>query len=138
MRKARLAFMAVLSASVLDVTDPGDFLRTMALAYLRYAVEHEYEYRLIFDGPRPERGLDDASGQPDIEAWALLRELVARITGGDDGVRSSHYAHLIWSSLHGLATLHHAGRLSLEGSINEVGPPIIELLLKTMSADRRP
>ncbi len=122
-------FTAQLNRSVEGIADAPSIFRTMALTYLRYAVDHEQEYRLMFDGPRPVIPSGGAGDALDMQAWALLRDLVTSIVGRKDEDRSSQYAHLIWSSLHGLVTLHHSGRLSLEGGIDEVGPPIISLLL---------
>lgn len=79
---------------------PGDAraaLRRVAAAYLRWAVAHPHHYRLLTLDPLPPA--PDAASEPD--AYALLRELLTRLPGGDADLR----AQTVWAVLHGAALL---------------------------------
>ncbi|MGN6828324.1 TetR/AcrR family transcriptional regulator [Paucibacter sp. M5-1] len=81
-----------------QLSGPGDAraaLRRVAAAYLRWAVAHPHHYRLLTLDPLPA----EADDEPD--AYALLRDLLARLPGGDTDLR----AQTVWAALHGAALL---------------------------------
>ncbi|MCD2197227.1 TetR/AcrR family transcriptional regulator [Actinomycetospora endophytica] len=79
----------------------------LATTYLDFAAQHPATYTAMFDLAALPFARDDTPG-PLLEGFAVLRDTLAPTTTGDPG----RYAELGWATLHGLATLARAGRLS--------------------------
>jgi AcrR family transcriptional regulator len=91
--------------------DAASNLRTMGKAYVRYALSHPLEYRLMFNTSLP-----DPAHHPDMlkyahHAFDMLRDALRQRRGQrSDGklaeVRDiDHQALFVWSTLHGLVSL---------------------------------
>lgn len=103
------AFLALKAACAAAVeADPGDAahrLEVVAVAYVRFAVEHPARYRLMW-APTP-RGRDHptlaaaarATGEP------LLGALRACLPPGEAGEPAVQRLFVLWSLLHGIAGL---------------------------------
>jgi len=115
-------FAEVLEAAVARVRDPEDRLRQLKRAYLRFAVHHGDEYRIMFEL----RGPDDAGRWPELareaaRAFGVLGESVrAAVTAGILEGDPLTIAHLLWAGAHGLASLHLAGRLGQGRSLTRL------------------
>jgi AcrR family transcriptional regulator len=87
-------------------------LQAIALAYVRFALEHPEEYRVMFG--REVAAAPAAEGSARQEVFALLRDGIATlqtqglVRGGDPSV----IALSAWSLVHGLAMLALDGQLS--------------------------
>jgi AcrR family transcriptional regulator len=106
--------------------DPLARLFVMRDAYVKFALEHPDEYRVMFE-------LDQESGDkyPNlVEQSERAYKALARATAiaierdlieGDP----TTVAHLLWSSLHGIVTLHLAGKLTLGRTLEDLltAPP---------------
>ncbi len=111
--------------------DPIERLRAGGEAYLAFASEEPHAYRIMFeldqDFDPSDEGLVEASGR----AWAPLREGVAGaidaglLAGDPDTV-----AHLLWAGLHGLVSLHLAGKLQLGRGLEELIPLMMQALFR--------
>jgi len=108
---AQLAFMELATradAAIAAAGGPTEHrLRALAHAYVRFALEHPEEFRVMFAGGR--RG-PLLTGQP--SAFDRLAELLVEL-GHSDPLAE---ALLCWSSVHGLAWL------SLDGGFEGYGP----------------
>jgi len=96
--------------------DPLEDLGHLGRAYLRYAASHPLHYRLMFGTaiPHPEK-------YPEVTAkalrpFAILREAIARVHGSQGATDAGMAAALfVWSTVHGMATLHQTGVLGVLG-----------------------
>lgn len=91
------------------VADPVERLRKLGYAYLDFALTHPNHYRLMFMETFPEEPAGVTKGNPDEDAYALLRASVADVVAA--GLVRSAYAdvdlaaQMLWSMMHGLASL---------------------------------
>lgn len=87
-------------------------------AYIRFALEHKDNYRLMFDLAQPDEeqypDLERASNRARSSMFTHARDLVAAGVLVGDPVR---IAHALWSMLHGAVSLHLAGKLGHEVTI---------------------
>lgn len=94
-------------------TQTGDAeadLRTLGECYLSYAAAHPLEYRLMFGTPWPEPATHTAMVREAVHALELLKIALRRARGSEglDAESLDLDAMMIWSSLHGLATVRQA------------------------------
>jgi len=78
-------------------------------AYLDFAAAHPHTYEAMFSMPSELRFAEDTH-EPLTRAFAAIREAFPASDNDTDDVR----AEVVWSTLHGLATLQASGRLPLE------------------------
>lgn len=95
------ALGAAIVTATASATDPLDALRLMGLAYVGFALDHPETYRAVL-GPRATEG-----GPAARAAFDQLAALVATATdeGALDGQDPRTTALVIWSGLHGIASL---------------------------------
>jgi AcrR family transcriptional regulator len=85
--------------------EPHADLRGMGEAYVRYALSHPLEYRLMFGTPLP-----DPAAHPDMlrqsrHAFAILRDAIARLDRSRSGDPPPELdAMYVWATVHGLAS----------------------------------
>ena len=108
-------------------SDPLARLLEMRTAYVRFAVDHPDEYRVMFElHQEPEQSHPELSRESH-RAFALLEEAARRaIAAGVLAGEPTTVAHLLWSSLHGMVSLKLAGKLTLGRSLEELllAPPL--------------
>jgi len=86
--------------------DPADAMRGLGEAYLRFALAHPLEYRLMFGTPWP-----SVADHPDLLrdarlAFEVLRGALAQVAGPQaPAERIDLDAMFVWSAVHGLATI---------------------------------
>jgi AcrR family transcriptional regulator len=95
--------------------DPLAAIRGIGLAYIRFALAHPNQYRLMFMAPKPPElhALDDATlakrGDPARDGYALLRQTVQAAIDADllrDEFRNPDLvAQTLWAGVHGMASL---------------------------------
>lgn len=97
-------------------------LQALALEYLRFALEHPAEYRLMFGselGTRTPDSLPASLGEAQESVYAFLRGGIARtqemglVRSGDPGTM----AFTAWALLHGLVMLLLDGRVAKAGTL---------------------
>ena len=116
------------SASVEGIEDPFERLTAGGREYIRFALERPDQYRLMFELTQPLTGHPEVMRQAE-RAWAPLREIVEGAI--DAGVLSGHpdtVAHVVWAGLHGLVSLHLAGKLQMGRSIEDLIEPVLTTL----------
>jgi AcrR family transcriptional regulator len=138
-------FAAVRAAAAMQFADeiraaasaqrrPLDQLRAIGDAYVHFADKQPDSFRIMFQLDQP-----DASDYPDVvrqnlRAWEPLRDAVAgAIRDGSLAGDVVTVAHLFWSGLHGLVTLHLAGRLRMGHALDDLVAPMWESLVQGMA-----
>ena len=90
-------------------------------AYVRFALEYPDQYRVIFERrSEPDEAYPEllAEVQRSIKLIGELGRLAveAGVYAGDPVIA----AHLMWAQVHGLISLHHAGRLQLGRTLEQI------------------
>lgn len=98
-------FIRHLSASP-QTDDPAADMARMGQRYIRYAIDHPLQYRLMFESPLPEPSEHPEMMQQANRAFALLRDCLQRLPRGntdqaDQAVDAA--ALFVWSTVHGLS-----------------------------------
>jgi AcrR family transcriptional regulator len=98
--------------------EPLDRLRELGRAYARFALDEPYAYRIMFELDPTEAGGSPEHLAAEHRSWRVMRDTVGEavecgaLAGDPDTL-----AHLFWSGMHGLVTLHLAGKLQLGRSL---------------------
>src|SRR5262245_5903326 len=105
-----------------QIRDPLERLRRSGMAYVDFALSHPQHYRLMFMTPTPPHTPSAENlayrGKPEDDAYAFLRATLAQAI--DERRLRPEYtdpdllAQMAWSSLHGVLSLHIAGKLQPE------------------------
>jgi len=122
-------------AAVARARSPEDRLRALARGYVSYARQHPAAFRISFQldqPPAPAHGaLQDASRR----AWTVLRDTVADAVGsGAIAGDVEALAHIFWAAMHGIASLHLAGKLRVP--VGGLVTPTIDALLSAHRPDQ--
>lgn len=106
------------------VNDPFERLKAMGRAYIRFALDNQDVYKLLFVMEEPMRHVA-SSAAPDWDegdkAFGLLMQTVGdcQKTGYFKGLQTVNLSFVIWSTMHGLCTLRTSGHLGHVGVIRE-------------------
>ena len=130
------AFADRLKAAFHGSDEPESALRAVCLAYLVYAQEHPNAYRLMFDVWAFDRQdeIDHDYGESakrEVQSWRVNRQAVAAFA--DEEVLQIDIdlgAHLVWSALHGLASLHLARKLAFGFHFEDLHGPTIDSIVE--------
>ncbi len=114
--------------AIADVGDPAEQLHTLCRVYVDFALRDPAAYRVMFE-------LDQAPAKdpslhgPEGRAWQVMHDSVlrARRAGFVDGDPDT-VAHLYWAAMHGLVSLHLAGKLQLGRTLEELVEPMYALM----------
>jgi AcrR family transcriptional regulator len=118
-----------IEAAARGIACPLERIRAIGRAYLRFAQTEPHAYRIMFqlDPPDPNEDWDPLQEEELRRGWLVLRGAM------EDGVRAGllrgdpgELAHLSWIPVHGLATLHLAGRLRLGRTIEDLVEPVLD------------
>lgn len=92
------------------ITDPLEKLKATGKAYLRFGLEFPNHYRLMFMTPHPPIEPGTEKGNPEEDAYAFLKDIVAQAIAKK--LFKPQYkdvelvAQVIWSGVHGVISLH--------------------------------
>jgi AcrR family transcriptional regulator len=107
--------------------DPVERLLRLREAYVRFALRHPDEYRVMFELHQEPEDRYPRLAAESHRAFAALEEAVrlaveARVLEGD----ATTVAHLLWASLHGVVSLHLAGKLTVGRTLEALlaAPPV--------------
>lgn len=103
--------------AIKDITDPFLRLKTIGLAYVQFAMQHEDIYKLLFIMKEP---LLHVENSKDVEwdegdnAFDLLISVVMQCqeAGYFKGMDVKNLAFIIWSTVHGLCALRVSGHMA--------------------------
>lgn len=128
----RRRFGVCLESAAAGTADASERLVRMAQAYLRFAVENEQDYRLMFGSTSSPPMVVSPAGRDEALAWKVLLDALASLPGTGTDRPVLEQAHLVWATLHGLAMLHLSGRLLLGRSIDELEQPLARYILAAL------
>ena len=108
---------------------PIERIKAIGRAYLRFARREPHAYRIMFplDPPAPDAEYEPLQQQELRRGWQVLHDAMAEgvargFLRGDPTV----LAHVAWIPLHGLVTLHLAGKLQLGAGIEDLAEPLLD------------
>lgn len=122
-------FAAAQEASTVDGLDALEGLDALGRAYVAFALAHPDAYRLMF-----ELGQPSPDGFPELRAaelgsWTPLRQAMERaVEAGFVAGDPELLAHVFWAGVHGLVSLHLAGKLVFSRPIEELVEPMLRTL----------
>ncbi|HYK05356.1 MAG TPA: TetR/AcrR family transcriptional regulator [Thermoanaerobaculia bacterium] len=96
-------------AAIATIPDPVERLRAAGGAYVHFGLTNPSHYRLMFMTPKTTEASTIAKGNPDEDAYAFLKGIVAELTATgrfrDDLTDAVLTAQVIWSAIHGVVSL---------------------------------
>ena len=98
--------------------DPADRLRAILIGYLNFAQDHPAMFTLMF-GTRIEFEVDEMLSAAADKAYGVLAEACAPFIAADDPTPRATEV-LVWSLVHGYATLRHFGQGTPNGPIADI------------------
>jgi AcrR family transcriptional regulator len=133
-------FADVQEQAVRGLEDPAERLAALGVSYVEFALSEPDAYRIMFELEQ-----DSAIDHPELlreglRAWLPLRDGVAyAIERGLLAGDADTVAHVFWAGVHGLVSLHLAGKLRIGPGIGElVGPTLCALLEGNLAEGARP
>ncbi len=108
--------------------DPIERMRSLGRSYVSFALAEPRAYRMMFEVERLDPS--DAFNERDLDTWYLFRDATqAAVEAGAGHGDPEVVAHLYWAGLHGIVALHHANRLELGKSVEDLIEPALALFL---------
>jgi AcrR family transcriptional regulator len=121
------------------VADPVERLRARGRAYVGFAIEHPDQYRVMFQLDRNGKREPAEIAKQDRRTWGpLYDDLTAAIAAGDFTGDPAELAHAFWAVVHGLATLHLAGKLQRGRDHASLVEPTLDLLVAGARSATKP
>jgi AcrR family transcriptional regulator len=112
-------------------SDPTLRLRALGRAYLGFAGEDPDAYRIMFELDQDPQPSYPELVKQEPQAWLPLRNAVdVAIEAGCLEGHPDTVAHLFWAGLHGIVSLHLAGKLKLGRRLEELAEPMMDTLFR--------
>ena len=123
-------FADALERGARGVSDPEQRLRALGRAYFKFATSEPHAYRIMFELREPVGAPHPHYKAKEIRSWQAILQAVelavqAGVLAGDPDV----VAHQMWAGLHGLVSLHLAGKLELGKSARGLFEPLLDTLI---------
>ncbi len=133
---AYLRFAAAQEKAAAESADPAVSLAALGRAYIAFAVAEPDAYRLMFELAQPDPDDHPELREAEAHAWAPLRDGIrAAVDAGEIEGDPKVLAHGFWAGVHGLASLHLAGKLAHGARLDELIDPMLrQLFLGARSA----
>lgn len=103
-------------------SNPRARLRALGLAYVEHALTEPDAYRIMFELSQAPAGTYPELDAQSARAFSLLVRAVEAVVQ-DDPLTA---AHLAWAQVHGLVSLHLAGKLQMRRSLDELVAAALE------------
>ena len=115
------------------VSDPFERLKAMGRAYIRFALENQDTYKLMFVMEEPMRHVDSCAEQDWDEgdkAFNILLSTVneCQLKGYFPNHHTASISFVIWGTMHGLCTLRTSGHLGHVGLVRNSNVSLDDLL----------
>ena len=120
-------FADVQRDAIAEIDDPEDMLRILGRAYVGFALDEPDAYHIMFDilqapaGTYPELEAEQARAFSYLHA-AVTSAVEAELMRGEPLSR----AHMLWAQVHGLVSLHLAGKLLMGRTLDELISSVFE------------
>jgi AcrR family transcriptional regulator len=113
--------------AVNGVEDPEDALRLLGKAYVSFALDEPDAYHIMFEPLQSPAGTYAALEAEQARAFSYLHGAVRALADalGLEG-DPLHRAHVLWAQVHGLVSLHLAGKLVMGCSLEELMPAVFD------------
>jgi len=107
--------------------DPGVALQVLGMAYVQFALDEPAAYRIMFELQQAPAGTYPELEREQARAFSYLHAAVQaavdeRLLEGDALSR----AHMLWAKVHGLVSLHLAGKLEMGRSLQDLLPRVLD------------
>jgi AcrR family transcriptional regulator len=113
--------------AVAGIEDPEDALRVLGRAYVSFALDEPDAYHIMFELLQAPAGTYPELEAEQARAFSYLHEAVqASVDAGILEGESLRRAHYLWAQLHGLVSLHLAGKLVMGCSFQELVSTVFE------------
>lgn len=111
------------------VEDPAESLRALGRAYVEYALDEPDAYHIMFELRQAPAGTYPQLEQEQARAFSCLHAAVERaIDAGIMEGNAVRQAHFLWAQVHGLISLHLAGKLGMGCSLQDLLPEVFDKL----------
>ncbi|MEM7138904.1 MAG: TetR/AcrR family transcriptional regulator [Myxococcota bacterium] len=114
-------------AAMQGAAGPEEALRAGGMAYVQFALNEPAAYHIMFELQQAPAGTYEALEREQKRAFSFLRNAVERAVAAGlihgDPLRQ---AHMLWAKVHGLVSLHLAGKLLMGCSLEDLMPEIFE------------
>jgi AcrR family transcriptional regulator len=120
-------FADVQRDAIAGIEDPEEVLRTLGRAYVRFALDEPDAYHTIFDSLQAQAGAYPELESEQARAFSYLH---AAVTAAVDAEliqgEPLKCAHMLWAQVHGLVSLHLAGKLVMGCTLDELISSVFE------------
>ena len=113
--------------AVAEIDDPEDALRMLGRAYVSFALDEPDAYHIMFELLQAPAGTYPELEAEQARAFSFLHDAAQQ--GGEAGlseVESLRRAHYLWAQIHGLVSLHLAGKLVMGCSLDDLLTSVFE------------
>lgn len=124
-------FAAVQEKAAADAADPVARLTALGRTYIQFATAQPNAYRLMFELAQPDPDDHPELREAEARSWAPIRGGIqaavdAGLLEGDVAV----LAHAFWSGVHGMVSLHLAGKLVHGARLEQLAEPMLVQLFR--------
>jgi len=134
-------FADALERAARGVSDPEERVRAIGRAYFKFAMSEPHAYRIMFELREPVGAPNPRYKVKEIRSWqAILQAVELAVQAGALAGDPDLVAHQMWAGLHGLVSLHLAGKLELGKSARSLFEPLLDTMIdgnRPKSARRR-
>lgn len=120
-------FADVQRDAVSGIEDPEEALQTLGRVYVRFALDEPDAYHTIFDILQAQAGSYPELESEQARAFSYLH---AAVTAAVEAERMQgeplRRAHMLWAQVHGLVSLHLAGKLVMGCGLDELMTSVFE------------
>jgi len=130
-RRAYLRFARAQEAAAAGHDDPRSRLTALGHAYIEFGLEERDAYRLMFSLAQPNPSAHPELREAEHRAWRPLAEAVeAAVEQGVLRGDPELIAHVFWSGVHGLVSLHVADKLAYGAPVAALVEPLLQTLFE--------
>lgn len=111
--------------------DVVERIRRLGRAYVAFGIEEPDAYRLMFELGQPDAEKPPVLLDAELDSWRPLRSVVGEaIAAGHLVGDPDTLAHVFWVGVHGLVSLHLAGKLNLGKAVDALLDPLLDTLFR--------
>jgi len=120
-------FADVQRDAIANIDEPDEVLRTLGKAYVGFALDEPDAYHIMFELLQAPAGTYPELEREQARAFSYLHAAVnAAVDAGLIEGEALTRAHYLWAQVHGLVSLHLAGKLVMGRSFDELVSTVFE------------